>query len=99
MTVADRQQLEEAAGILKLVCNEAPTVDANTRHLSVPAAGGARTLIEVVRRLDAAGIEPTDIGIHRATLDDVFMALTGVAVSADDEQPAPVTAGQGKDDR
>jgi ABC-2 type transport system ATP-binding protein len=99
MTVANRQQLDEAAGILKVVCDEEPTVDANTRHLSVPAAGGARTLIEVVRRLDAAGIEPTDIGIHRATLDDVFMALTGVAVSADDDKPAPVAAGRGKGDR
>jgi ABC-2 type transport system ATP-binding protein len=96
MTVADRTQLDEAAAVLKAVCEGAPTVDMNTRHLSVPVTGGARTLIDVVRRLDAAGIEPTDIGIHRATLDDVFMALTGVAVAADDEDSAPAASGRGR---
>jgi ABC-2 type transport system ATP-binding protein len=98
LTVADRAQLQAAAAVLERVCGEAPKIDANTRQLGVPATGGARMLIEVVRGLDAVGIEPTDIGIHRATLDDVFMTLTGTAVSAD-EEPATAMAGPGKDHR
>ena len=33
-------------------------------------------LIEVVRALDAAGIEATDVHRRQATLDDVFLSLT-----------------------
>jgi ABC-2 type transport system ATP-binding protein len=39
-------------------------------------AKGAWVLAEVVRILDAAGIEPDDIAMRRPTLDDVFFALT-----------------------
>ena len=49
-------------------------------------ASGAKTLIEAVRRLDGAAIELSDIGIHRATLDDVFLSLTGQPVV--EEEPA-----------
>jgi ABC-2 type transport system ATP-binding protein len=31
----------------------------------------------VVRELDAAGVEPTDIALRKPTLDDVFLTLTG----------------------
>jgi ABC-2 type transport system ATP-binding protein len=40
---------------------------------------------EAVRTLDAAGIELDDISLHRPTLDDVFIALTGHA--AEEEVP------------
>ena len=59
------------------VTGEPHTVDECALTLTAPATCGAWTLIEAVRRLDGAGIELNDIGIHRATLDDVFLALTG----------------------
>ena len=34
-------------------------------------------LTEAVRRLDDAGIKLADIALHRPSLDDVFLALTG----------------------
>jgi len=40
---------------------------------------------EIVRALDDGGIAIDDIAIHRPTLDDVFMALTGHAA---EEAPA-----------
>ena len=39
------------------------------------------SLVAAVRTLDAAGITPTDIGLRRPTLDDVFVALTGHATT------------------
>ena len=45
--------------------------------LTLPAPAGSRSLAEAIRTLDAAGIDPTDIGLRRPTLDDVFIALTG----------------------
>ena len=42
-----------------------------------PATNGAATLTEVVRGLDQAGVVPDDLALHRPSLDDVFLSLTG----------------------
>jgi ABC-2 type transport system ATP-binding protein len=99
VVVADRSALDTASGVLKEVTGEPPTVDEGTLTLTAPATGGAKTLIEAVRRLDAAGIEMSDIGIHRATLDDVFMSLTGQAVTDDPEKDEAAPAAGGRRER
>jgi ABC-2 type transport system ATP-binding protein len=43
----------------------------------LPAPDGAGTLTQALRRLDAAGVIPEDVALHKPTLDDVFLALTG----------------------
>ncbi|GGR69965.1 daunorubicin resistance protein DrrA family ABC transporter ATP-binding protein [Streptomyces aureoverticillatus] len=60
------------------------TVDRHTRKLTVPVTGGAKLLAEVIRELDARGIEIDDIGLRRPTLDDVFISLTGHMAEATD---------------
>ncbi len=55
----------------------APTWHAEGRRLRIPSAGGAATLLETLRALDAAGIEIEDISLHRPSLEDVFLTLTG----------------------
>ena len=67
-----------------------PTVDRGTRRISLPIDGGAESLVQVVRRLDEAGIKVVDIGLRRPSLDDVFLTLTGhttttTAYDTDDE--------------
>ncbi|WP_332838941.1 ATP-binding cassette domain-containing protein [Nocardia bovistercoris] len=60
--------------------------------VTVPANGSA-TLVEVVRRLDAAGIHAEDIALRRPTLDDVFFRLTGHPTepeAASEESAEPV---------
>jgi ABC-2 type transport system ATP-binding protein len=52
---------------------------------------GSDRLVEVVRRLDDAGIRPQGLGLRRPSLDDVFLALTGhaaepTAPAADDNE-------------
>ncbi|MGW8378816.1 ATP-binding cassette domain-containing protein [Streptomyces sp. ODS28] len=59
------------------------TVERHTRRLTVPVTGGAKLLAEVIRELDAQGIEIDDIGLRRPTLDDVFISLTGHTAEAD----------------
>jgi len=66
----------------------APSVDAATRRCSVAAPGGSRLLPVVVRALDEAGVEVEDISLRRPTLDEVFLALTGRAAGADDDDNA-----------
>ena len=56
--------------------------------ITLPAPAGPASLVAAVRTLDAAGITPTDIGLRRPTLDDVFIALTGHTAT-------PANAGNG----
>ncbi|MFF0272355.1 MULTISPECIES: ATP-binding cassette domain-containing protein [unclassified Streptomyces] len=62
------------------------SVEEHTRKLTVPVAGGAKLLAEVIRELDAVGVEIDDIGLRRPTLDDVFISLTGHAAEREAEE-------------
>ena len=45
--------------------------------VSVPLRGGAKTIRDVLNRLDAAGIDVGRLDLLEPTLDDVFLNLTG----------------------
>jgi ABC-2 type transport system ATP-binding protein len=45
-------------------------------HITLPAPDGTSTLIEAVRLLHAANIEPAHISLRRPSLDDVFLSMT-----------------------
>jgi ABC-2 type transport system ATP-binding protein len=84
LVVARREQLKDAlAAIASLTCGE-PQLDADTGTVRVPVRGGTTVLAEAVRHLDAAGITIADLALHRPTLDDVFLALTGRAAAGAD---------------
>jgi ABC-2 type transport system ATP-binding protein len=77
LVVRDRSDLARAAQLLAPVDRRDVTLDEHTRRLSLPARSGAQRLVEAIRELDEAGIGIDDIGLHRPTLDDVFLSLTG----------------------
>ena len=93
VTVADAGDIEVVRGVLVEVGTEPPIVDMELLKLDVPVAAGPKALMEAVRRLDTAGVEPADITTHRASLDDVFMALTGHATTKPVDDAAPAVAG------
>jgi ABC-2 type transport system ATP-binding protein len=86
VTVIDRADLAGAASVLKTVGTAEPSVDTEARTVTVPVSGGVAALTEAVRQLDAAGLQPADIGLRRPTLDDVFLQLTGHAAETDEQQ-------------
>jgi ABC-2 type transport system ATP-binding protein len=47
------------------------------RHLNISSKRPARTLVELVKWIDAQGIELDDVHVKRPTLEDVFIELTG----------------------
>ena len=53
-----------------------PRHDAQRGRIVVPAPDGAATLRHALHLLHNAQIAPTDIALHRPTLDDVFLTLT-----------------------
>ncbi len=89
-TVAHAEQLDAAVEVLSRLGEGAPLLDAGRGRVAVPVPDGARRLAEVVRDLDAAGVELADLAVRRPTLDDVFLALTGRATEDAAEGEAPV---------
>jgi ABC-2 type transport system ATP-binding protein len=79
VVVRDSSRLADAAAALRAVAGVEPDIEVDLRRLTIPAADGAATLARVVRDLDATGIAVDDLALRRATLDDVFLRLTGRA--------------------
>ena len=77
--VADKTQAGFAADALKGVGAGDANVDAEAGIVRVPGrdGDGPAALLDAVRRLDDARIRIGDIALHRPTLDDVFLTLTG----------------------
>ena len=89
VVVHDRAALGQATELVALDAQGECAVDEHTRRLTVPATGGAQTLVQIVRDFDEAGIAIDDIALRRPTLDDVFLSLTGHAAEerqAEDER-------------
>ena len=86
-TVPDRGLIDNAtAAITKIGESGEPSADLQTGMVSLRVGSrGSEALVEVVRSLDAAGVETRGLGLRRPSLDDVFLALTGHA--AEEEEP------------
>jgi ABC-2 type transport system ATP-binding protein len=84
VVVHDRAEIERAQAILDRDGIGRSVLDEHTRKLTVPATGGAQTLIQVVRDLSDADVHIDDIALRRPTLDDVFLTLTGHAAEMPD---------------
>ena len=72
-----------------------PQEDERDRRITIPVSGGAADLMELLGRLDRAGIPVSDVGLRRPTLDDVFLQLTGHAAEEtppDEEETAAARA-------
>ncbi|MGZ4589631.1 MAG: ATP-binding cassette domain-containing protein [Actinomycetes bacterium] len=107
VVVAEDAHIDDAVAALSAVGEADPLVDRRDRRVKVPVKAGARALIEAVRRLDDAGATLVDVGLHRPTLDDVFLNLTGRPAeetsraepppgAADVARAAPVSSAAGR---
>jgi len=89
--LVDAGDADAAIAALAEMCLDRATADGQVVHAPVRPRHGV--IPEAVRRLDAAGIDIDDIVLHRPTLDDVFIALTGHTaeeeVPEDEKEAAP----------
>ncbi|MCU1607449.1 MAG: putative transporter ATP-binding protein, partial [Modestobacter sp.] len=93
LTVGSVEQLARAAQALRSLAPAEPRCDEQTRRLTMPVTGGAATLAEALRRLEATDATVLDVGLRRPDLDDVFLTLTGhAAAGAEPGDPADESA-------
>ncbi|MEO8292417.1 MAG: ATP-binding cassette domain-containing protein [Actinomycetota bacterium] len=62
-------------------------VEREGEHLRISSEQGARALVEILRTLDTAGLEPQSLTVREPSLDDVFLALTGHHAEAGEPEP------------
>jgi ABC-2 type transport system ATP-binding protein len=70
----DVAELDEAARVLT-----GSTRDDEDLTLRIPSDGGAKSLRDLLNRLDEHSIDVEEFSVHTPDLDDVFLALTGHA--------------------
>ena len=70
-------ELDAVAAIVAEACGVVPETDPVERRVGAVVADRVAALIEVVTRLNAAGLAVADIGVRQPTLDEAFLHLTG----------------------
>ncbi len=94
-TTVRPENLDRAVAAIQATTRQEARVVGQT--VTVPAGEGALTLAGVIRALDEIGVHPTDIGVRRPTLNDVFLTLTGH--QAEDEAEPDPTSRRGRRSR
>jgi ABC-2 type transport system ATP-binding protein len=90
------EDLQRIVDLLVRLGTEAPRVDPIERRVTVPVSRGVQDLMAAVRLLDEARITPSDLGLRRPSLDDVFLALTGHTAAESDSQSGDQQAASAK---
>ncbi|MFP5320220.1 MAG: ATP-binding cassette domain-containing protein [Acidimicrobiia bacterium] len=98
LVVGDADGLAEAHRLLDHHATGEVEVRAATRTLVAQVDRGVDVLAAVLQEARGRGIELTEAGVRRPTLDDVFLTLTGHAAEPTDA-PAPDEGGDATDDR
>ncbi len=76
VTASEAADLTKVAAIVESATGAEPQVDRDARQVTA-AVTGLDVLARVAEGLHSAGVEVDDLGLHRPTLDDVFLQLTG----------------------
>jgi ABC-2 type transport system ATP-binding protein len=78
MRLADPATVGAASETLSGMGTGPAQIDPKTATIKIPVGtDGSTLLVDVVRRLDDAAVKIADLALHRPTLDDVFLSLTG----------------------
>ena len=60
------------------------TIDEHSKRIRVSVVDRVESLLAAARAIEDAGIAIEDLGVHRPSLDDVFLALTGRGAEEDE---------------
>jgi oleandomycin transport system ATP-binding protein len=90
---ADRADLSAVAELLEVLTGTSPAIAVESGQVSVQVEGGS-SLPGIVRALEDRSIELAEFSLRRASLDEVFLALTGHRA----EEETPADAGKGGKD-
>lgn len=70
----------------KVIAGEKFTADSESRTLSIATRDGVSKLRQILQKLEDANVKVDNVSLHRPTLDDVFLSLTGHATEKETEE-------------
>ena len=76
--VRDSSALDRVAAILMSIGDGPTTIDVPTRSVSVALSADTERIFAALRPLDDTGIAIDEVSVRQPTLDEAFLALTGV---------------------
>lgn len=76
-SVANSEELAAASKVVSKIGRQKPVIDEAAYDISLPVKNGSQALLKVVDELNKIKVKPQNISLHRPSLDDVFLALTG----------------------
>lgn len=76
-SVGAHEQIESAVKAVSGLAKNKPIVDEAAFEISVPVHDGSKGLLSIIEKLSNIDITPQNISLHRPSLDDVFLTLTG----------------------
>jgi ABC-2 type transport system ATP-binding protein len=85
IAVAKDADLPGAAEVARRHLSDDVIIDPAQRRISGPSKDGTSQLAGLVRDFDGAGIAIVDLKLHRPSLDDVFLTLTGHQAEQEEE--------------
>ena len=89
LTLADEADNIAAARVLQRFSTRSISPNGRGRLVEIPVTAADGLATEVLRALDAADVAVSDISVRSASLDDVFLTLTGRAAEIQEEaEPA-----------
>lgn len=80
--ITNPKQYEIVLRAVENLSSKKPSFDAETFTFTLPVKDGSKALTEVVRALDKAKVVPASLSLHKPSLDDVFLSLTGKKTEA-----------------
>lgn len=83
LTIDKKSSLEKAE---KVIDGKVLKVDEEDRIISIATKKGAGELRKILEKLEDAKIDVVDVSLHRPTLDDVFLSLTGKGTSSEEKE-------------
>ena len=94
VVVRNASDIGRVSEMMRALDQTVPHVQVNehTRRLSMATNGGTDVLLALVRDLATAEVAIEDVALHRPTLDDAFLALTGHAAEAGRDEAAAAAA-------
>ena len=87
--VHNADQQERALKAVSSIAKKKPVISEDGLTITVPVTDGSKSLMAIVRALDNAKVDPSALALHRPSLDDVFLSLTGTKASAVAKAPKP----------
>ncbi len=82
--LASKEDTVKALAAVKSLAKKTPSIDEDGVTVTVPVKDGSRSLLKIVEALNNVKVVPVSLSLHRPSLDDVFLALTGKKTDAEE---------------